>query len=90
MSTKKSGGTVKNGRDSNPKYLGVKLSAGQIVKTGNVILRQRGTQFFAGEGTDLGNDYTIFATRDGKVAFGERNKTNFDGRKRRVKVVSVV
>ena len=89
MSTKKSGGTTKNGRDSQPKYLGVKLFSGESVKTGNVILRQRGTQFVAGNGTDLGKDHTIFATRDGKVSFGLRRKTNYDGSRKQVKVVSV-
>jgi large subunit ribosomal protein L27 len=89
MSTKKSGGTTKNGRDSGPQYLGVKLFAGETVKTGNIILRQRGTRFVAGTGVDLGKDHTIFATRDGKVSFGARRKTNYDGSKRSVKVVNV-
>lgn len=90
MSTKKSGGTVKNGRDSAPKYLGVKLYTGQNVKTGNVIVRQRGTKIFPGVGTRLGKDYTIFAKRDGQVKFEEKRKTDYDGEKRRVKTVKVV
>jgi large subunit ribosomal protein L27 len=90
MATKKSGGTVKNGRDSGPQYLGVKLFAGETAKTGNIILRQRGTQFVAGVGVDLGKDHTIFATRDGKVSFNTCRKTNYDGSKRSVKVVNIV
>lgn len=90
MATKKSGGTVKNGRDSAPKYLGVKLFEGQRVKTGNVIIRQRGTQFAAGRGTSLGKDYTIFATRDGKISFTAKRKTNYAGQKREIKTVSVI
>lgn len=89
MSTKKSGGTTKNGRDSGPQYLGVKLFAGEVARTGNIILRQRGTQFVAGQGVELGKDHTVFATRDGKVSFGHRRKTNYDGSKRSVKVVNV-
>lgn len=89
MSTKKSGGTTKNGRDSGPQYLGIKLFTGEVAKTGNIILRQRGTKFVAGDGTDLAKDHTVFAVRDGKVSFGIRRKTNYDGSKRSVKVVNV-
>ncbi|HOO97046.1 MAG TPA: 50S ribosomal protein L27 [Caldisericia bacterium] len=69
MAHKKSGGSAKNGRDSNPKYLGVKVADGQMVSPGGVIVRQRGTKIYAGEGTGLGRDFTIFATAAGIVRF---------------------
>ena len=75
MAHKKGLGSSRNGRDSNPKMLGVKLFAGQDVSAGMVIVRQRGTRFRPGPGTGIGSNDTIFATRDGKVAFrtsGER------------------
>ena len=75
MAHKKGLGSSKNGRDSNPKYLGVKLFDGQAVKPGAIIVRQRGTRFRPGSGTGIGRDDTIFATRDGRVVFrqsGER------------------
>ena len=75
MAHKKGMGSVKNGRDSNPKYLGVKMFSGQQVKAGNIIVRQRGTKFRPGPGTQIGRDDTIFAIRDGVVEFrtsGER------------------
>ena len=75
MAHKKGLGSSRNGRDSKPKMLGVKLFAGQDVKAGMILVRQRGTKFRPGEGAGIGRDDTIFATRDGKVVFqasGER------------------
>ena len=75
MAHKKGLGSSKNGRDSNPKYLGVKMFAGQTVAPGNIIVRQRGTKFRPGPGTLIGRDDTIFAVREGTVEFrtsGER------------------
>jgi large subunit ribosomal protein L27 len=75
MAHKKGLGSSKNGRDSQAKRLGVKLFDGQTVKSGMIIVRQRGTRFRPGEGTGIGRDDTIFATRDGRVEFhssGER------------------
>lgn len=75
MAHKKGLGSSKNGRDSNPKYLGVKLFSGQEAKPGMIIVRQRGTKFRPGPGTQIGRDDTIFAVREGKVEFrtsGER------------------
>ena len=75
MAHKKGLGSSKNGRDSKPKYLGVKRFDGESVTAGSIIVRQRGTRFRPGPGTGIGRDHTIFATRDGKVAFrasGER------------------
>ena len=69
MAHKKAGGSTRNGRDSNPKYLGVKLYGGQAVEAGNIIVRQRGTQFHPGMGVGLGRDHTLFALVDGKVEF---------------------
>jgi large subunit ribosomal protein L27 len=75
MAHKKGLGSSKNGRDSNPKYLGVKLFDGQVAEAGNIIVRQRGTRFRPGPGTQIGRDDTIFAIRAGTVSFhtsGER------------------
>jgi large subunit ribosomal protein L27 len=75
MAHKKGLGSSKNGRDSNPQYLGVKIFAGQEVRAGMIIVRQRGTKFRPGPGTRIGKDDTIFAIRDGKAEFrrsGER------------------
>ena len=75
MAHKKGLGSSKNGRDSQPKMLGVKIFSGQDVKAGMIIVRQRGTRFRPGDGTGIGRDDTIFATRDGRVEFkasGER------------------
>lgn len=68
---KKGGGSTKNGRDSNSKRLGVKRADGQNVLSGTIIVRQRGTKVYPGANCGLGKDYTIFATCDGKVKFGE-------------------
>ena len=75
MAHKKGLGSSKNGRDSKPKYLGVKLFSGQDAKPGMIIVRQRGTRFRPGPGTQIGRDDTIFAVREGTVEFrtsGER------------------
>jgi large subunit ribosomal protein L27 len=69
MAHKKAGGSTRNGRDSNPKYLGVKIYGGQAVEAGNIIVRQRGTQFHPGKNVGLGRDHTLFALADGKVDF---------------------
>ena len=69
MAHKKGLGSSQNGRDSNPKCLGVKRFDGEKVTAGTIIVRQRGTRFRPGPGTGLGRDHTIFATRDGKVEF---------------------
>jgi len=75
MAHKKGLGSSRNGRDSKPKMLGVKVFSGETVKAGMIIVRQRGTRFKPGEGAGIGRDDTIFALRDGTVAFrtsGER------------------
>ena len=75
MAHKKGMGSSKNGRDSNPQFLGVKIFAGQDVRAGQIIVRQRGTKFRSGPGTSIGKDDSIFAVRDGVAEFrrsGER------------------
>jgi large subunit ribosomal protein L27 len=74
MAHKKGLGSSRNGRDSNPKMLGVKVFAGEQVGGGEIIVRQRGTRFRSGDGTGLGRDHTIFATRPGKVEFTSGRK----------------
>lgn len=69
MAHKKGQGSSTNGRDSNPKYLGVKRSDGQVVCAGTIIVRQRGTKFHAGDNVGCGRDYTLFALEAGKVRF---------------------
>jgi len=69
MAHKKAGGSTRNGRDSNPKYLGVKIYGGSAVNAGNIIVRQRGTQFHPGKGVGLGRDHTLYALVNGMVQF---------------------
>ncbi len=90
MSTKKAGGTAKNLTDSQPKYLGVKKGDGQAVKTGQIIVRQRGTKIVAGKNVRVASDHTLFAMKDGKVAFKSVRKTRFDGQIISKKAASVV
>ena len=73
MAHKKAGGSSKNGRDSNPKYLGLKVGDGQVVSGGSIIMRQRGTKMLAGKGVGVGRDHTLFALFDGRVSFIRRN-----------------
>jgi large subunit ribosomal protein L27 len=74
MAHKKAGGSTRNGRDSNPKYLGVKRYGGERVDAGNILVRQRGTRFHAGDNVGIGRDHTLFALADGRVVFRERGK----------------
>ena len=69
MAHKKAGGSSRNGRDSESKRLGVKRYGGQLIPAGNIIVRQRGTKFWPGEGVGMGKDHTIFATSEGAVTF---------------------
>lgn len=89
MATKKSGGSTQNGRDSNPKYLGVKVNHGESVKTGSIIIRQRGTNVVPGKNIGMGKDHTLFALKDGIVEFGTKRKMHFDNTLKRVKIVHV-
>ena len=90
MSHKKAGGSTKNGRDSNAKRLGVKLYAGQKVTAGNILVRQKGNKFFAGENVGTGKDFTLFALKNGVVQFSEKRQKKYDGRVYRDKFVNVV
>ena len=89
MSTTKSAGATKLGRDSQPKYLGVKLYEGQEVRPGMIIIRQRGTKFLVGKNVKKGADDTIYAMKTGKVKFTTIRKKKFDGSQRIAKVVNV-
>ena len=90
MATKKAGGTAKNLRDSNPKYLGVKRPDGATVKTSDIIVRQRGTKVVPGKNVYIGRDHTISAAKDGIVKFATTRRTSFDGTHMTKKVVHVV
>jgi len=83
MAHKKGVGSSRNGRDSNPKYLGVKIYGGQAIEAGNIIVRQRGTQFHPGPGVGLGRDHTLYALVDGTVNFAVKGP-------KRQRTVSVV
>jgi large subunit ribosomal protein L27 len=74
MAHKKAGGSTRNGRDSESKRLGVKLYGGQAVVAGNIIIRQRGTEYRAGENVGMGRDHTLFAKADGHIKFQEKGK----------------
>ena len=76
MAHKKAAGSSRNGRDPNPKMLGVKIFGGQAITAGNIIVRQRGTEFHAGEGVGMGRDHTLFALNDGVVKFATKGKFN--------------
>ena len=90
MAKTKSAGSTKLGRDSQPKYLGVKLFGGQFAKPGSVIIRQRGTKFIPGENVRRGNDDTLYATKEGVIQFQTAHKKKFDGNLRKAKVVNVI
>ncbi|MBH1966019.1 50S ribosomal protein L27 [Ottowia thiooxydans] len=76
MAQKKGGGSTRNGRDSKPKMLGVKVFGGQSISAGAIIVRQRGTRFHAGTGVGLGKDHTLFALVDGHVSFAIKGAQN--------------
>lgn len=76
MAHKKAGGSTRNGRDSRPKYLGIKRYGGQIVSAGEIIVRQRGTQFHPGQYVGIGKDHTLYALKPGRVVFGVKGALN--------------
>jgi large subunit ribosomal protein L27 len=76
MAQKKGGGSTRNGRDSQPKMLGVKVYGGQAVTAGSIIVRQRGTKFHAGTNVGMGRDHTLFALINGKVSFDVKGPMN--------------
>ncbi|MBF0126966.1 MAG: 50S ribosomal protein L27 [Magnetococcales bacterium] len=77
MAHKKAGGSTRNGRDSIGRRLGVKRYGGQQVVPGNILIRQRGSEVYPGEGVGMGRDFTLFALVEGTVSFGERNNRRF-------------
>jgi len=90
MAHRKAEGATKNGRDSQPKYLGVKVNHGQSITVGQIIIRQRGTTCLPGKNVGVGKDYTLFALKDGKVDFGSKRKTSFNGHIDRKNVANVI
>lgn len=90
MATKKSGGSSKNLRDSQPKYLGTKIHDGEKAGVGMIIVRQRGTRIVPGKNVKVGSDHTLYAMKDGTVRFTTTRKTRFNGQTSSKKMASVV
>ena len=90
MAHKKSAGTTKNGRDSNPKYLGIKITPGAKAKAGFILVRQRGSDVLPGKGVSMGKDHTLFAIIDGVVSIGNKRKIHFDSSVVKKKVISII
>jgi len=90
MAHRKAGGTAKNLTDSNPKYLGTKLYAGEKAQAGSIIIRQRGTKILPGNNVGIGKDHTLYALKSGTVEFGKKRKTNFNGSTSVKKVANVI
>ena len=90
MAKTKSSGTTKLGRDSLPKYLGIKLSEGQKAKPGMIIIRQRGTKFLPGRNVKRGSDDTLYAVKEGVVKFTTTRKKCFNKSRRKAKVVEII
>jgi large subunit ribosomal protein L27 len=90
MAHTKAVGSTQLGRDSQPKYLGVKLYDGQPTQPGSIIIRQRGSKFFPGKGVRIGRDDTIYAVTKGHIKFTTIKRKRFDGSRRLVKVVNVI
>jgi len=90
MAHRKAEGSVKNGRDSQPKCLGVKIKHGQAITVGQIIVRQRGTTVLPGANVGVGKDYTLFALKGGKVSFGTKRKTSFNNKIVRKNIVSII
>ena len=89
MAKTKAAGATKLGRDSQPKYLGIKLYEGQKAKVGQILIRQRGTKFLPGKNVKRGGDDTLYALKEGLVRFTTKRKTGFNSRRRVVKIVNI-
>lgn len=89
MAKTKAAGATKLGRDSQPKYLGIKISDGQSIKPGQIIIRQRGTKILAGKNVKRGSDDTLYALKEGVVRFKIKMKRRFDNSRRIAKIVNV-
>ncbi|MFA6355178.1 MAG: 50S ribosomal protein L27 [Candidatus Paceibacterota bacterium] len=90
MAHRKAGGSAKNLTDSNPKYLGTKLYAGETAKAGSIIIRQRGTKILPGNNVSMGKDHTLFALKPGTIKYGTKRKINFNRTSSVKKVVHVI
>jgi len=90
MAHKKAGGSTSLGRDSVSKRLGVKVFGSQKVKAGNILIRQKGTKYNAGENVGVGGDYTLFALKNGEVKYRHINKVGFTGGKAKKTEVSII
>lgn len=90
MAHTKAGGTAKNLRDSQPKFLGIKLSEGQKAKPGSILVRQRGTKILAGTNVRIGKDHTLYSLKNGTVKFSQKRRTRYDNRIKQYKVVNVI
>ena len=90
MAHKKAAGTTKNGRDSNPRFLGIKLADGDTAQVGSIIVRQKGVGIMPGRNVKMGKDYTVFAIKEGKVKFSTKRKMSFDSKIEKKGVVSVI
>lgn len=90
MAHTKSGGSTKLGRDSTSKRLGVKINHGQFIKSGQIIIRQRGTHYCPGENVARAGDDTLYALKSGKVQFFSKKKIRFDGLKRKIKIIKII
>ncbi len=89
MAKTKATGATKLGRDSLPKYLGVKLFEGQKAKVGQILIRQRGTKFFPGKNVGRSGDDTLYALKEGKVSFVTKRKRSFDKSQRTIKIINI-
>ncbi|MBU0668240.1 50S ribosomal protein L27 [Patescibacteria group bacterium] len=89
MAHKKAAGSTQNGRDSQAKRLGIKIFGGQSAIAGNIIVRQRGNQFWAGKNVGTGKDHTLYALADGQIVFQEKQVKKYDGRAFKNKIVHV-
>lgn len=90
MATSKSGGSTSLGRDSQPKYLGIKLSPGQTAKAGQILIRQRGTRFVPGKNVAMGKDDTLYALKQGVVHITKKRKAGFDRIRKTIRVMHVL
>ena len=90
MAHKKSAGTTKNGRDSNPKYLGIKVPPGAQIRVGSILVRQRGTDILPGKNVSMGRDHTLFAIKDGTVSLTYKRKIHFDNKIIKKKIMHVL
>jgi large subunit ribosomal protein L27 len=90
MAHKKAAGTTKNGRDSNPRYLGIKIADGDVAQVGSIIVRQKGASIMSGRNTKIGKDYTVYAIKEGTVKFSTKRKMSFDSKMEKKGIVSVI